>query len=74
MNDGDKRSTVDGMAVLPRPPDRRRIIPVRLPEIPLERRLKAAEQCCRVETDPLERIAVMTCAHHPSDRTYYIAA
>lgn len=56
------------------PPDRRRTVPVRLTEIPLERRLKAAEKCIREETDELDRLEIMTCAWHPSDRVHWVAA
>lgn len=62
------------MSVTVSPPDRRRVIPVQLTSVPLERRLKAADQVCKEADDPLVRIEVMTCAWHPSDRTYWVAA
>lgn len=56
------------------PPDRRRVVPVRLTEIPLERRLRAAERCLKDEHDPIGRIEIMTCAWHPSSTVHWIAA
>lgn len=60
------------MAVL-RPPDRRRTVPVKLTDVALERRLKAAERCIKEESDALSRIEIMTCAWWPSETVYWIS-
>ena len=47
------------------PPDRRRIIPVRLVDVPLEVRLKGARVAKRAEVDPFERLRIDLAAHSP---------
>ena len=58
----------------PKPPDNRRRVPVRLPEIPLERRLAAAEQACRIEKGDFERQEILFAAISPSNTVYWVAA
>jgi hypothetical protein len=48
--------------------------PVRLCDVPLEVRLRAARAVCRVEPDPQERIAVFSAAGWPSAKTYWVTA
>lgn len=55
-------------------PDRRRCVPVRLTEIPQERRLAAAWEACRIEKGEYERIEILLAAIHPSETVYWIAA
>lgn len=55
-------------------PDRRRIVPVRLTEIPLDRRLRAAHEAIKTAADARERAEILLAAAHPSDRVYWVAA
>lgn len=58
----------------PRPPDRRRRVAVRLVDIPVEERLVAARDACRVERVEEERAEILFAALWPSDTTYWVAA
>lgn len=54
--------------------DRRRCVPVRLTEIPLERRLQAARKLIPDEHDHSEKLALLQAALNPSDTVYFVAA
>lgn len=68
------RYCVRGGAPRQRQPDRRRRIPVRLTEIPLERRVEAAHESCRIERGDWERQAILMAAIAPSENVYWVAA
>lgn len=55
------------------PPDRRRIRPVRLTEVPLERRLLAADVCARDEAEAFARIELALAARYPSSTVYWVS-
>ncbi len=52
----------------------RRIRPVRLTDIPVEERMKAAYQAMRHEDDMNARADIFLAALDPSDTVYYVAA
>jgi hypothetical protein len=54
--------------------DTRRCIPVRLRDVPAEKRLSAAQRLCRTATDETEKAELLYAALFPSDRVYWIAA
>jgi hypothetical protein len=54
-------------------PTRRRRVPVRLSDLPVDVRLEGAREANRRERDPLERAAILLAALHPSDTTYWVA-
>lgn len=60
--------------IRPPEPDRRRRVPVRLTDFPLEQRLEAAHEACRYEKGELERTEILFAALTPSDRVYWVAA
>jgi hypothetical protein len=47
---------------------------VKLTDVPLPVRIRAAREVCRAETNPDERHKLMATAFMPSSTTYYIAA
>jgi hypothetical protein len=49
------------------------LTPVRLTEIPLDRRLMAAREACRREDDGQMRTELLAAALFPSDRIYWVA-
>lgn len=55
-------------------PDKRRCVPVRLTEIPLERRVEAAKEAIRRERDELDKIELIVAAQYPSSTVYWVAA
>jgi hypothetical protein len=60
------------MSLVDRTP--RRCVPVRLTEVPLKVRLKAARAVIREETDNDVRLEILLRAYSPTDQTYFIAA
>lgn len=62
---------------IPRPltePSRRRKVPVRLCDLPIDVRIEGARAANRLERDPRERAAILFAAISPSDTTYWVAA
>lgn len=54
-------------------PSARRRVPVRLRDIPLEERLRAARAECRHAKTDKERDALLAAALAPSDQIFYVA-
>lgn len=54
--------------------DPRRIRPVRLCDIPVEKRLSAAQRACRDAVDETEKTELLFAALYPSNTIYFIAA
>lgn len=59
---------------LPPEPDRRRRVPVRLCDLPLEVRLDGAAEACRHEPGLDERAEIVAVALEPPDTVYWVAA
>lgn len=55
------------------PPDSRRIIPVRVADVPLEERRKAAGVAARHEVDPYEAVRIRMVAEEPGDLIAWVA-
>jgi hypothetical protein len=55
------------------PPDKRRIVPVRLADVPVRRRRAAALRAAKHETDPFEVLEMRIIAEEPGDRIAWIA-
>lgn len=53
---------------------RARLTPVRLTEIPFEKRMAAARRECREAADDAERDEIMFAAMFPSDKLYWVEA
>jgi hypothetical protein len=53
-------------------PSYRRRVPVRLVDVPLDLRLKAAREECRRAKTPGERDALMRAAVEPQSTTFYV--
>lgn len=54
--------------------DPRRHVPVRLCDIPAEKRLAAAQRECRDAKDETEKSELLYAALFPSDTVYWVAA
>jgi hypothetical protein len=54
--------------------DRRRIRPVRLCDIDLDRRLRAAREVSQEERDDQAKLELLHAALFPSDTVYWVAA
>jgi len=48
------------------------LTPVRLTEIPLNQRMRAARILCREAADSDERISLLAAALSPSDKVYFV--
>ena len=55
-------------------PSRRRYVPVRVADVPLEKRRSAARVAIRQEPDPLERWKIIMLAEEPGELVAWIAA
>lgn len=56
-----------------KPPDGRRVVPVRLTDIDYETRMRAARRACRREVDDTVKVELILAAVRPSATVYWIA-
>ncbi|MCR4339217.1 MAG: hypothetical protein NUW01_04935 [Gemmatimonadaceae bacterium] len=54
-------------------PSKRRHLPVRVADVPLEKRRHAARQAVKREPDPLERWAIFMLAEDPGELVAWVA-